>query len=92
MIMIKKIGLGIEFLQLESSREWTRNLYNRMDIEYTELALYAAEILELYNLDYHVEYYRPYWMETQMEKLDTNIYKEIERYIYKKIRLPVVII
>jgi radical SAM superfamily enzyme YgiQ (UPF0313 family) len=83
-ITLKNIGLGLDFLQLESSRSWVREILNKTDMKYSDLCLMVGKYLRNKGYGKYHESYRY----GQFDKIIGNnikiIYKDLEKLIFTK--------
>lgn len=85
MIILKKIGLGLDFLQLESSRSWVREVLSKNNMQYSDLCLMVGEYLRNKGFGKYHESYRY----GQFDKIIGDdiqlINKDLERIIFAEV-------
>ena len=81
-IALKNIGLGLDFLQLKSSRGWVRKILNETGLKFSELCIIAGNYLRNNGYGKYHESYRYGQFEKIIGDKPQSIYKEIERLIF----------
>jgi len=83
-ITLKNIGLGLDFLQLKSSRAWAKKIISETGMNYSDLCISVGKYLRSKGYGKYHETYRYGQFEKILDRNLQLIYRDLENMIFTK--------